>query len=44
LSGYVLPVFFNEHELAGRDLQVSCWNEAGISAGYKNEEDLKENF
>jgi hypothetical protein len=35
--------FDYEHELAIRDLQVSCWNEAGISPGYKHEEGLKQN-
>jgi len=42
LSGFALPVF-NERELAVRDLQVTCWSEAGISTSYKNEEGLKEN-
>jgi len=44
LSGYVLPVYFDKNKLAVRDLQVSFWSEAGISAGYKHEEGMKESL
>ena len=33
-----------EQEMAVRDLQVSCWSEAGISAGYKHDGRVKENL
>ena len=33
-----------EPALAVHDLQVSCWNEAGISAGYKNDKGMKANL
>ena len=41
MSSYILvrlrfACFDYEHELAVRDLQVTCWNEAGISTGYKH--------
>jgi hypothetical protein len=42
VSSYILvrlrfACFDYEHELAVRDLQVTCWNEVGISTGYKHE-------
>ena len=49
MSSYILVrlrllCFFYEHDLAVRDPQVSCWSEAGISAGYKHDERMKENL
>jgi hypothetical protein len=49
VSSYILLrlrllCFDSKHDLAVRDLQVSCWSEAGISTGYKHDERLKENL